>query len=111
MLQIANTDPATQLIVPFQKTATAVSMQFDADPSETFSAAAKIVIGRTYEEGPIKTYTVGDGITLSLAGKRAVWLFNPADWGNQNAVGDVFLLQPAINQRDFTLKLNANQSF
>jgi hypothetical protein len=107
MLQIANTDPAQQLIVPFQRNANTVSLQFDADATETFSAAAKITIGRSYEEGAIKTYTVGAGITLSLANKRAVWVFNPTDWDGTNAVGDVYLLQPSANQRDFVLTLKS----
>lgn len=86
---------------------------FTTTAGNEFSASATVIIGPSYTEPSSKTYAVGSGITLSNSDLQAVLAYNPADWGNTNAVGDASLLIVSVNadKRDFKLKFTVNPSF
>jgi hypothetical protein len=86
---------------------------FTTQVGDEFSPSATIKVGNSYNDSPIITYAVGAGITLSNSNLTAVLAYNPADWGNTNALGDASLLAVSVpaNKRDFKIKFTINPSF
>lgn len=85
------------------------SITFEVSEGSELSPQATIKVGQSYDYAPTKTYTVGNGLTIS--GQDLTWQFNPDDWGNQNAVYDASLLRVANQQRDFKGTITINKSF
>lgn len=105
-------DNAEILLVEAQKNGNQ-QLVFTTTAGNEFSAGATVIVGPSYGEPPLKTYAVGTGLTLSNSNLTAVLAYNPADWGNTNAIGDASLLVVSVNadKRDFKLKFTVNPSF
>lgn len=76
---------------------------------ESWDANGKIVVGSRYENSALKTYTVGDGVTIT--GDTLKWDFESGDWNHIDVVYDFSFIRVANNQRDLKGSITVNSSF
>ena len=109
MILRSDSDNVPEVQLSVQESANS-SRVFTISGGGVYSPSAKIVVATDYESEALKTYIVGDGITLSVGNTVATWAFNPTDWGNSNAVADVALYRITDNQRDCIFKIKVNRT-
>lgn len=103
-----NLDDATPLDIEAHESLIC-QIVFELSGESAWSPEGTIKVGSSYDYAPTKTYTVGNGLTIS--GQDLIWNFNPTDWGNQEVVYDASVVRVANQQRDFKGKITINKSF
>lgn len=108
MTTTLNLDDAKAIdIIVHRKQICSVSFSLSVDAE--WSVNAIIKVGRSYDDLPIKQYTIGNGITIN--GQVLTWQFNPNEWGNRAVVYDAMVIRTLNQQRDWFGKITINQSF
>lgn len=85
-----------------------LTFQAQTELGESFDANGKIVIAHDYGFAPIKTYIVGDGVTIT--DNELVWEFEYSDWNVSQVVYDFSFIRVANNQRDLKGVITVNNS-
>ena len=108
MSVVINLDDATEVNVIAHENEIC-SITFTLSDGDVWSVNAAIKVGVSYDHIAQKTYTVGDGLTIT--DQVLLWRFNPADWGNRSMVYDASVIRIANQQRDWHGRITINKSF
>ncbi len=85
-----------------------LTFQVETNLGESWNTAGKIVVSRTYDSEPLKTYTSGNGVTIT--GDSLVWVFESGDWIHGDVVYDFSFIRVSNNQRDLKGPIAVNKS-